>query len=665
MIALADVEQPLALFAEGMNGAHLHIKASDASNAGPADALQTRDTLHLPEAIDAAEPGIYRALALQQIARREFGGIGFSLRAAYARLPTLDRLPKPQALARPSDRWLFYHHFPNPHLAAELFEAFERVRIDAAMCRAYPGIMPHFAACQRHWQRSERASSPAARSLLRFQLGEPAADAMSQVLHPLAQGLLAPSADIYDAAAATQSALARLGAEPGGALADAPLLEATAAEWAEREARLKDWEEELRQADGHLLAAEMLESEQLEAARTEGGGGEVRAEQLDIKRIRAERDQLTRRIGLERSAVRDALGDANAGARSYRYDEWDFHRHGYRRNWCRLFEQPLSPGDDADVDAIRQAINAWHRQARQLLEQIKPQGYRRCWGLPDGDEIDLNAVVAARQDLRAGRSPSERLYSRREKTHRDVCAALLVDLSASTDDPVSASSDGSREDDPPAPAPSDDSNGHSTRPTPNLRDPFDDGGTLWSGVRESPAPPKRRIIDVQKEAAAILAAALERLGDSYGIYGFSGYGRDCVEFYVAKDLRQTLNARALAAIAAMQPKRSTRMGPAIRHAVRKLASSGNALKVLLIISDGFPQDCDYGPLRGDHEYGLHDTAKALAEAASKGIETFCVTVDRSGHDYLKRMCPQARYAVIEELEDLPEALTKVYAALTG
>jgi nitric oxide reductase activation protein len=89
------------------------------------------------------------------------------------------------------------------------------------------------------------------------------------------------------------------------------------------------------------------------------------------------------------------------------------------------------------------------------------------------------------------------------------------------------------------------------------------------------------------------------------------------------------------------------------------------LKVLLILSDGFPQDSDYGPQRGEHEYGLQDTAKALAEAHDKGVETFCVTVDRSGHDYLKRMCPDARYMVIEEIEDLPEALTKVYQALTG
>ena len=83
------------------------------------------------------------------------------------------------------------------------------------------------------------------------------------------------------------------------------------------------------------------------------------------------------------------------------------------------------------------------------------------------------------------------------------------------------------------------------------------------------------------------------------------------------------------------------------------------------VSDGFPQDSDYGPERGNHEYGLQDTARALSEAHAKGVETFCVTVDLSGHDYLKRMCPDARYMVIEEIEDLPAALSKVYATLTG
>jgi len=149
------------------------------------------------------------------------------------------------------------------------------------------------------------------------------------------------------------------------------------------------------------------------------------------------------------------------------------------------------------------------------------------------------------------------------------------------------------------------------------------------------------------------------------VYGFSGYGHDGVELFVAKEPDERFGRHTLAAIAGMKPKRSTRMGPAIRHATRKLLDSGNSLKVLLIISDGFPQDCDYGPERGEHEYGVQDTAKALQEAHDKGVETFCVTVDRSGHDYLKRMCPEARYLVIEEIEDLPEQLSKVYEALTG
>ena len=193
----------------------------------------------------------------------------------------------------------------------------------------------------------------------------------------------------------------------------------------------------------------------------------------------------------------------------------------------------------------------------------------------------------------------------------------------------------------------------------NLRDPYDSPEPL------APEPPARRIIDVQREAMLVMAAALESLGDDFGIYGFSGYGHDCVELYVAKELGDAFGAHTLGRIAAMQPKRSTRMGPAIRHSTAQLARSGYAQQLLLVLSDGFPQDCDYGPDRGNHEYGVQDTAKALEEATAKGIATFCVTVDRSGHDYLKRMCPTNNYLVIDEIEDLPAALSNVYQALAG
>ena len=198
-----------------------------------------------------------------------------------------------------------------------------------------------------------------------------------------------------------------------------------------------------------------------------------------------------------------------------------------------------------------------------------------------------------------------------------------------------------------------------------MRDPFFDEREEYDfAARTAAEAAKRRIIDILRESVLLLGTALESLGDRYAVYGFSGYGRDCVEFYVAKEFDDPFDDRVVDAIAAMKPKRSTRMGPAVRHAATKLASSGTALKVLMIVSDGFPQDHDYGPDRGEHEYGVQDTGRALAEAQAQGIETFCVTVDRSGHDYLRRMCADDRYLVIEETAELPAALQKAYRQLT-
>jgi nitric oxide reductase NorD protein len=194
----------------------------------------------------------------------------------------------------------------------------------------------------------------------------------------------------------------------------------------------------------------------------------------------------------------------------------------------------------------------------------------------------------------------------------------------------------------------------------------DDDPFLWQPVRiDRDAPPPRRIIDVLRDSIALMARALDSHGDAYGIFGFSGYGRDCVEYYIAKEFGEAFRGASLRALVGMRPRRSTRMGPAIRHSTAKLARTGSALKVMVMLSDGFPQDCDYGPDRSDHEYGVADTARALEEAARAGIQTFCITVDRSGHDYLKRMCPDDRYMVIEDIEALPDALAKVYQKLTA
>jgi len=595
------------------------------------------------------------------------GSFRFSVGEARARIADLAALQPPDVGVRLSDFQLFYQHFANPALASRLFHIAERTRIDALMLRNYPGIRPHLQRYQREQLMRAPPEPATSLSLLLHALdchllGAPPAlllalddtgrmDAVLAALVPIREH----PGDVYQSAAvccALYAACASLQSDTV-ALLEMPLEEEldAPANYLQRESRLEDWRDDLAAMEERMLAVEMLDGDEALAADADGlKDGQIRPEDIDLDTLQRERDTLARRIDMERSAIQDAVGRPIHDARSFRYDEWDYLNRRYLPHWCRLYEERLEPADDLDLHALTAVIRRHSPAVQKAFEQIRPQGLQRVPRVADGDELDFNALITARQDARAGQTPDERVYSRRDRVQRDVCAAFLVDLSASTDDPVE-----------PPPAPE----AQGEDPYPNLRDPGprpDDDP--WAADPPPPEEPRRRIIDVLRDAMLVMSGALERLGDSYGIYGFSGYGRDCVEFYVAKEPSEAFTTRTLAAIAGMKPKRSTRMGPAIRHAARKLLQSGNAMKVLLILSDGFPQDSDYGPERGEHEYGVQDTAKALQEAQDKGIETFCVTVDRSGNDYLKRMCPRSRYTIIEEIEDLPEALSMVYQTLT-
>ncbi len=338
--------------------------------------------------------------------------------------------------------------------------------------------------------------------------------------------------------------------------------------------------------------------------------------------------------------------------RVYLYPEWDLDLADYRNDWCRLVERKLDDkgGDFAQQTRERHAERL--AQIRHQFERLRPEAYERIRGLVDGDELDLDRAIEARCDRKAGASPSDRLYQQKFRQQRSVAAVFLVDLSASTDTDASDDLDETSVPQPP-------SDGY---PGYEFVDILDQ--TSWSGALEEQAP-RRRVIDIEKEAIVLMADALQTLGDRYGVYGFSGYGRKAVDFYVAKELDEEWSAVIEGRVAAMEPKQSTRMGPAIRHAVHKLERQPEKLKALIIISDGYPQDFDYGSERGDRRYGLKDTQKALSEAQRRGVHTFCITVDPAGHDYLRDMCPDRRYLVIDETAALPGVLPKVYRGITA
>ena len=387
------------------------------------------------------------------------------------------------------------------------------------------------------------------------------------------------------------------------------------------------------------------------AIEAEEGDEEATPIELDPEELAARLEELSKR--LERELAEAGLDREQV----YYYDEWDHELAGYRRRWCHLREKPIEPPAaapngavapaDRFVDETRRLHAYLLRRVRKQFELLKPEEFRRMRRLIEGEELDLDRVVETHVDRRAGRPPDGAVYMSRRRQHRDVAAAFLLDMSASTDAEAPV-------DEPEAPA--------GKTPEPEYVGVFDDFD--WPD-NPQPLPPGRRVIDIEKESLVLMADALETLGDDYAIYGFSGFGRKEVEFFVAKEFDDDLDREAEDRIAAMEPKRSTRMGPAIRHAAAKLAEREAKVKVLLILSDGYPQDFDYGSDRASRVYGIRDTMVALRETERQGISTFCITVDPAGHDYLREMCPERRYLVIDEIAALPSQLPKVYRGLTA
>jgi hypothetical protein len=592
---------------------------------------------------------------MEQIGLRECDTLSFRMQTALAQVPDLAsrHQENPDAGPRIGDFRLLFNCFSLPSLAEDLFLLFEDARIQAHLLHNYPGLGKHLASYHNHLLEADADSDLIARAK-RWHMGEPpslASDAFEQALRSSLIQHAEQAASVYDS-------VARLCQHYDDVISRYELTEShysssdeSLVDWLNREQRVDEWEEELEEINEQLnqsMAMDTATGEEKEAVFGDAGDGSQRQMDIEIKELKEERDTLKRRVDMERSAVAHALGNNQGDARSFRYDEWDYLNRTYLRAWCRVFEQALDGEKEDDVAQLKQVIRAYQSTVQRQLEHIRPTGLERIRRVQDGDELDLDAIIEARQDIRAGKSPNERVYSRKERVQRDVSAIFLVDLSASTDDPIQP------------PQPKDWSNYEES--DSDMR-----GGwySSFDDIEEEIEEPGRKIIDLEREAMVVMAAALEALGDSYGIYGFSGYSKDNVELFIAKEPDDAFSQSTLKSIAAMTPKGSTRMGPAIRHASAKLMSTGSAMKVLMVISDGFPQDCDYGPVRGNHDYGVEDTARALQESQQKGIETFCMTVDKSGHDYLKRMCPDERYMIIEEMEDLPNQLTKVYTALTG
>ena len=450
MARLVDIDRVLALFAEGIAGRPYHIK-SRSEYQGEDRAVRTRSglgdgarhdarSIYLADTIDdfaddALNQAMYRLEVLIQVGFREFGTYRFNIDMARQRVPGL--AVAKAATDRESDFGLFFGSFTHPDVARALFQAVETARIQAAVVRRYPGAGRYRQALidRRNATYAGPHDTGALAEIERLEAALDGVAAAHSALFPLAVNVLAPGADVYISAKVTHGCYEVLRLTEEERAATAATVAEPPLEWLQREARLEDWDEELANLEGDIAAlefAELTSGDEVRAGDAEGDAGDPREVGTDLV---VERDQLKRRIEMERSSVRRALGEDrdHEGATSYRYDEWDYHRGTYLRAWCRLYEERLH-GGDADAQALLDTVRPFARAVRRRFEEVRPAGYQRVKKTPDGDELDIDTLVDTRVDIRSGMSPDERVYSRRERLRRDVAAAFLVDLSASTDD---------------------------------------------------------------------------------------------------------------------------------------------------------------------------------------------------------------------------------------
>jgi nitric oxide reductase NorD protein len=320
-----------------------------------------------------------------------------------------------------------------------------------------------------------------------------------------------------------------------------------------------------------------------------------------------------------------ARGGEQAGG-TYLYPEWDGISRRYRPNWVTLKEEVPHRGPSAaDLLASVSELSATERRITGELERIADMGRVLVRRVRDGDEVDIDGTIEALVELRAGQSADPRPYARIDRARRDVAVGIVLDLSSSTAERIDASS---------------------TAPPRTNRD-----GSA------------RRIIDVEREAVALLLRSLARLGDSVGVYGFSGSGRHDVRVLTVKDFREPLSIRTFERMAGLKPIHMTRLAPVIRHVSRKLAAEASETRLLLVISDGRPFDLDYGAEHPGHsiEYANLDTQVAVEEALAQGIEPFVLTVDSEGNEYLSEVFEMGGgYEVVANIEDLRAALVRSY-----
>jgi nitric oxide reductase NorD protein len=303
------------------------------------------------------------------------------------------------------------------------------------------------------------------------------------------------------------------------------------------------------------------------------------------------------------SLTRTAEEEARAAPGGVRYREWDEYANRYRPDEVTVRAGVARETDDRwAVDTLRTHAPL----VRQIRGRFAPlRAHRaRLRAQRSGDELDLDACVAALVEMRRGRVPDDRLYQLSKPARRTLAIMLLVDVSGST---TALLADG------------------------------------------------RTVLDVERMTLLLASEALDELGDPYAVMAFSSSGRHDVTVDAIKTFAEHDQALVRRRISALSSARNTRLGAALRHATTLLNAQPAERRLLLLLSDGQPNDV--GGYQGS--YAVGDSRRAVLEARASGVHAFCLTVDREEQEYLPLLFGTNGYRILREPSQLPAVLLQV------
>ena len=303
--------------------------------------------------------------------------------------------------------------------------------------------------------------------------------------------------------------------------------------------------------------------------------------------------------------------DAELGVPVARYPEWDFLIGGDRSDWTTVVEYPAAEGRAEPIDRVGERYPEVANRIAALIRAAKVSRPVRFRRQGEGDRLDLEAAITAAIDRRAGLTPSPNVYARLVRRWRDLSVLVLIDASQSTNDIVMAAG--------------------------------------------------RSVLELARDATALLAEAMDGLGDPFAIHAFCSDTRDDVRYYRFKDFDLPWGPLAKRRLASVSGRFSTRMGAALRHAGREMTARPSYRKLLLLVSDGEPSDVDVA----DRRYLVEDARRAVLALRHSGIDVFCVGLGAGGDSYLPRIFGRHHLAQISRIEQLPARLPLLYFRLAG